>query len=255
MLLSVSRGVQKLANTIAHIAVVDDEPDIRETLEDYLVLKGYRVSAADGGASFRKLIEDTSFDLILLDINMPGEDGLSIARFVREHHDTAIIFLTAAGETVDRIIGLEIGADDYVTKPFDLRELHARIKAVLRRLDGSRTRAAQAPENEMIAFGECTLDMDQHKLFGPDGDEIAITSMEFDLLKVFAGNPGRVLTRDRILDLAHNRDWDPYDRSVDIRIARLRRKIQAGSDNASVITTVRGAGYMFDPEKNGSGGN
>lgn len=240
-----------MANAIAHIAVVDDEPDIRDTLADYLSLKGYRVTPIDGGPALRDLVARSSFDLVLLDINMPGEDGLSLARFLREQHDIAIIFLTAAGETVDRIVGLEVGADDYVAKPFDLRELHARIKAVLRRLDGSRLKAAQPLETERVAFGVCTLDLQQHKLFDPGGTEIPITAMEFDLLRVFAGNPGKVLSRDRILDLAHNRDWDPYDRSIDIRVARLRRKIEPDAQNPGVIVTVRGAGYMFDPGKGG----
>ena len=235
-----------MASTIGHIVVVDDEPDIRETLNDYLSLKGYRVSTADGGAALRDLVSQTNFDLVLLDINMPGEDGLSLARFLREQHDAAIIFLTAAGETIDRIVGLEMGADDYLPKPFDLRELHARIKAVMRRLDGSRQMAAKAPEEEKVAFGTCTFDINQHKLFGADKEEIPITAMEYDLLKVFAQNPDKVLSRDRILDLAHNRDWDPYDRSIDIRIARLRRKIEPDPAKPTVITTVRGAGYMFN---------
>ncbi|MEQ8666509.1 MAG: response regulator [Rhodospirillales bacterium] len=236
-----------MANAIGHIVIVDDEPDIRETLNDYLTLKGYRVSTANGGPALRDLAARTSFDLVLLDINMPGEDGLSLARFLREKHDSAIIFLTAAGETVDRIVGLEMGADDYLSKPFDLRELHARIKAVMRRLDSSRQMASQTPTMNQVRFGDCVFDIDQHKLFSADKAEIPITAMEYDLLKVFAQNPGKVLSRDRILDLAHNRDWDPYDRSIDIRIARLRRKIEPDPGKPTLITTVRGAGYMFNP--------
>ncbi len=232
-------------NAIGHIVIVDDEADIRDTLRDYLELKGYRVTCADGGKALRYVAERSSFDLVLLDINMPGEDGLSLARFLREQHDTGIIFLTAAGETVDRIVGLEIGADDYMAKPFDLRELHARIKAVLRRTDGSRQMAAAPPGNEKVQFGTCVLDMEQHSLCDGDGNEIAITAMEFDLLKVFAQHPNKVLSRDRILDLAHNRDWDPFDRSIDIRIARLRRKIEPDPSEPTIIKTVRGAGYIF----------
>jgi len=232
-------------NTIGHVVVVDDEADIRDTLRDYLELKGYRVTCADGGKALREIAERLSFDLVLLDINMPGEDGLSLARFLREQHDAGIIFLTAAGETVDRIIGLEIGADDYMSKPFDLRELHARIKAVLRRTDSSRQVAATEPSEEKVRFGACMLDLSQHTLHDESGSEISITAMEFDLLKVFAQHPNKVLSRDRILDLAHNRDWDPFDRSIDIRIARLRRKIEPDPSSPSIIRTVRGAGYIF----------
>ncbi|MBT4889072.1 MAG: response regulator [Rhodospirillales bacterium] len=229
---------------LGHIAVVDDEPDIRETIQDYLELKGYRVSCAADGKDFRQLVERSEFDLALLDVNMPGEDGLSLARFLRETKDVGIIFLTASSETVDRIVGLEIGADDYISKPFDLRELHARIKAVLRRLNSSRKKSNETTE-DAIAFGDCMLSLEAHTLNGPDGEEITITSMEFDLLKTFAQNPNRVLSRDRLLDLAHNRDWDPYDRSIDIRITRLRRKIEKDPAKPEIIKTVRGAGYVF----------
>ena len=229
---------------LGHIAVVDDEPDIRETIQDYLELKGYRVSCAADGKDFRQLVERSEFDLALLDVNMPGEDGLSLARFLRETKDVGIIFLTASSETVDRIVGLEIGADDYISKPFDLRELHARIKAVLRRLNSSRKKSNETTE-DAIAFGDCMLSLEAHTLNGPDGEEITITSMEFDLLKTFAQNPNRVLSRDRLLDLAHNRAWDPYDRSIDIRITRLRRKIEKDPAKPEIIKTVRGAGYVF----------
>ena len=148
---------------LGHIAVVDDEPDIRETIQDYLELKGYRVSCAADGKDFRQLVERSEFDLALLDVNMPGEDGLSLARFLRETKDVGIIFLTASSETVDRIVGLEIGADDYISKPFDLRELHARIKAVLRRLNSSRKKSNETTE-DAIAFGDCMLSLEAHTL-------------------------------------------------------------------------------------------
>lgn len=233
--------------TLGHIVVVDDEPDIRDTLRDYLEMKGYRVSCADGGVALRSLVDRSEFDLAILDINMPGEDGLTLARFLKETTNAGIMFLTAAGETVDRIVGLEIGADDYMPKPFDLRELHARVKAILRRVN------AQAPaENttmgDEVRFGQCTLNLGAHTLIDPDGGDIAITAMEFDLLKTFAQNPNRVLSRDRLLDLAHNRDWDPYDRSIDIRITRLRRKIEPDPSKPEIIKTVRGAGYVFQTD-------
>ena len=233
---------------LGHIVVVDDEPDIRDTIRDYLELKGYRVSCAGDGKALRDIVDRSEFDLALLDINMPGEDGLSLARFLRETQDVGIIFLTAAVDTVDRIVGLEIGADDYIPKPFDLRKLHARIKAVLRRLKAPGKKADLSVDG-LVAFGEFTLNLEAHSLIGPNGDDVAITAMEFDLLKTFAENPDRVLSRDRLLDLAHNRDWDPYDRSIDIRVTRLRRKIEQDPTKPEIIKTVRGAGYVFNTGK------
>lgn len=236
-------------NSAAHIVVVDDEIDIRKTLEEYLGLQGFRVSCADGGAALREIVENDSIDIVVLDINMPGEDGLSLARFLRENTRVGILMLTAAGEVVDRIVGLEIGADDYISKPVDLRELLARIKAVLRRVSRSADPEASRQQNTRVAFGDCRLDMDAHKLYGADGNEISITSMEFDLLKAFAEHPDRVLNRDQLLELAHNRDWDPFDRSIDIRIARLRKKIERVPSKPEIIKTVRGTGYIFSPRE------
>jgi len=230
-----------------HIVVVDDEPGIRETIQEYLELHDFKVTPADGGERLRKVIEQDDVDLVLLDIRMPGEDGLSLARYLRGNSQVGIIMLTAAGEVVDRIVGLEMGADDYLAKPVDLRELLARIKAVLRRAESGKS----APEDDgsgdarIARFGRCTLNLDSHKLFDPQGGEIALTGMEFDLLKAFADNPNRVLTRDQLLNLAHNRDWEPFDRSIDIRIARIRRKIESDPAKPQVIKTVRGAGYLY----------
>jgi DNA-binding response OmpR family regulator len=231
-----------------HIIVVDDEPEICEMLADYLGHAGFKVTTAENGAVLRRILEDQAADLVILDINMPGEDGLSIARFLRANTKIGIVMLTAAGEVVDRIVGLEMGADDYLPKPVDMRELLARVRAVLRRMetaapDGGKADAAGAT----VHFGECRLDLAAHKLYDPAGEEIAITSMEFDLLKAFAEHPNRVLSRDQLLDLAHNRDWEPFDRSIDIRIARLRRKVEADPAKPQVIKTVRGAGYIFVP--------
>jgi two-component system phosphate regulon response regulator OmpR len=237
------------------IAVVDDEPDLRETVSEYLELHGYEVVTADGGPALRELVDEQHIDLAILDISMPGEDGLSLARFLRERMNVGIIMLTAAGEVVDRIVGLEMGADDYLVKPVDLRELLARVKAVLRRYQGSGSESEVPSETPTtptrVTFGECQLDLDGHKLFDHEDNEIRITAMEFDLLKAFAENPGKVLSRDRLLDLAHNRDWDPFDRSIDIRIARLRRKIEADPSKPQVIKTVRGAGYVFSAPASG----
>jgi DNA-binding response OmpR family regulator len=231
-----------------HIAVVDDERDIRETVAEYLTLHGFRVTPVAGGEELRRLLEASRIDLVVLDISMPGEDGLSLARFLRVQHTAGIIMLTASGETVDRIVGLETGADDYLAKPVDLRELLARIKAVLRRAgrDPHDPRAAETgPANRIVRFGRCSLDLDAHKLLDEVGGEVAMTAMEFDLLKAFAEHPNRVLSRDMLLDLAHNRDWEPFDRSIDIRIARLRRKIEKDPSKPETLRTVRGAGYMF----------
>jgi two-component system phosphate regulon response regulator OmpR len=237
-----------------HLVVVDDEPDIRETLQEYLESQGYRVTAADGGAALRAVFADQQVDLVILDITMPGEDGLSLARFLRENSDVGIVMLTGAGDIVDRVVGLEVGADDYIAKPVDLRELLARVKAVLRRMEPAgeveaapeATEPAVAPD-ELVPFGDCRLDLAAHRLLDPSGVEIAITAMEFDLLKAFAERPNRVLTRDQLLELAHNRGWDPFDRSIDIRIARLRRKLEADPANPQVIRTVRGTGYLYAP--------
>jgi two-component system phosphate regulon response regulator OmpR len=236
------------------LLIVDDDPQVREMLEEYLSGQGYRVFVAAGGGAMRAVLEECVPDLVLLDITMPGEDGLSLARYLREHHDVGIIMVTASGEVVDRIIGLEIGADDYVAKPFDPRELLARVKSVLRRSRREPTENVSAePDPQQVQIGPCTLHLESRRLVGTDGAEIPLTSMEFDLLKVFGTRPNRVLTRDQILNLTQNRDWDPYDRSIDIRIARLRRKIETDPSQPQVIRTVRGAGYMFVPSASAAG--
>jgi DNA-binding response OmpR family regulator len=234
-----------------HIIVVDDEPGIRETIQEYLELHDFKVTTAGGGEELRQVIDGSDADLVLLDIRMPGEDGLSLARFLRAEKQVGIIMLTAAGEVVDRIVGLEMGADDYLAKPVDLRELLARIKAVLRRSERAAAEDdAAAPEGTRVArFGRFPLNLDSHKLFDGEGGEIPLTGMEFDLLKAFADNPNRVLSRDQLLNLAHNRDWEPFDRSIDIRIARIRRKIESDPAKPQVIKTVRGAGYIYSTAK------
>ncbi len=228
----------------AHIIVCDDEPDIRETFQEYLALQGYRVSVAEGGGALRRLLAQEPADLVVLDLAMPGEDGLSLARFLRERYATGIIMVTAAGATLDRIIGLEMGADDYLAKPVDPRELLARVKAVLRRTLGRGPAAPGQPGDE-VHFGACRLNLASRKLHGADGQEIALTAMEFDLLQAFARHPNRVLSRDQLLDLAHNKSMEPFDRSIDIRIARLRRKIEPDPSKPTIIKTIRGGGYLF----------
>lgn len=240
-----------------HIAVVDDEAQIREAVGEYLELHGFEVTLADGGQALRAIVAgEKPVDLVILDLNMPGEDGLSIARYLREHSSIGIIILTAEGQTLDRIIGLEIGADDYMGKPFDLRELLARVKSVLRRVAAA-SPAATSPAfgngacgNEM-KIGRLTLNAAAHKLFDENGSEIELTSMEYDLLHAFAGNANRVLNRDQLLDLSHSRNSDPFDRSIDVRISRLRRKIETDPSKPRILKTIRGAGYMFVPDADG----
>lgn len=226
------------------VIVVDDEPDLCEMIATYLSKHGFVVESAGDGLELDALTSDRPADLLILDVNLPGEDGFAIARRVRARSETPIIMLTAAGDPVDRVVGLEIGADDYVTKPFDLRELRARIHTILRRTRRSADAGPESPGKGM-RFGELILDLEGHRLLQPDGTELSITAMEFDLLSAFARHPNRVLTRERLLDLAHNRDSEPFDRSIDVRIARLRRKVERDPEKPQVIKTMRGAGYMF----------
>ena len=229
------------------VVVVDDEPELRAILCDYLGRHGFSVRAVASGDELDASLATEDADLLILDIAIPDEDGLSITRRIRAGSTVPILVLTAAADVVDRIVGLEVGADDYVTKPFDLRELRARIRALLRR-SGRPALADTAAEQtgvRLVQFGRVKLDVDARQLLQDDGEVVALTSMEFDLLNAFAQNPNRVLTRDRLLDLAHHRDLQPYDRSIDIRIARLRRKIEPDPGKPQVIKTIHGTGYMY----------
>jgi DNA-binding response OmpR family regulator len=230
----------------AHIVVVDDDRDVRETVAEYLRRNGYAVTEADGGAALRDVMAARPIDLALLDISMPGDDGLTLAREIRSAGPAGIIMLTANSDDLDKIVGLEVGADDYVTKPFNPRELLARIKAVLRR-----AKSAGAPTATLgreVQMGKCRLNLDARKLFAADGSEVPLTAMEYDLLRTFAEHPGRPLTRDRLLDLAHAKEMEPFDRSIDTRIARIRRKIEPDPAKPDCIRTVRGAGYLYNPD-------
>lgn len=230
------------------VLVVDDDPTVRELLEDYLGEEACRVQTARDGRAARAALEREVPDVVLLDIGLPGEDGLSLARFLREHHDIGIIILSGAGTTVDRIVGLEVGADDYLAKPFDLRELRARLKSVLRRYQRHPAEGATvAGETRRVSFGAAELDLDTRQLFDAQGHEIPLTSAEYDLLKIFVERPNRPLTRDQLMMLTRNRDWDPSDRTIDIQIARLRKKMELDAEQPQVIKTVRGVGYMFVP--------
>ncbi len=226
-----------------HVVVVDDEPDLREGVATYLRRHGFAVSEAESGEALRALMAERAVDLVILDINMPGEDGLSIARRLRAQGPIGIVMLTANSDVIDRVTGLEVGADDYIGKPFELRELLARVRALLRRLATADT--SPATMGREVRFGKCVLNLDTRKLYDLEGNSVPMTTMEFDLLRTFAENPDRVLTRDRILDLAHNKEMEAFDRSVDLRIVRLRRKIEQDPAVPQVIKTVRGAGYVF----------
>jgi DNA-binding response OmpR family regulator len=243
-----------VADMAGRIIVVDDEQHIREMVADYLNGQGFAASAASGGAALDLLLIQDRPDLVLLDVNMPEEDGLSIARRLRATGDIPVIMVTAADDVVDRIVGLEVGADDYVTKPFDLRELKARIRAVLRRGVGRVVTAADLQveskhEPVVVAFGRVMVDRAGRRLLGSDGGEEPVTAMEFDLIEAFLDNPYRVLSRDRLLDLAHRKNDDPFDRSIDIRITRLRKKIEEDPSKPQTIKTVRGAGYIYSPAR------
>jgi two-component system phosphate regulon response regulator OmpR len=235
----------------ASILVVDDEPEVRDTFAEYLQLRGYRVGTAESGEAMRREMAASRYDLILLDLNMPGEDGLTIARHLRQgDEEVAIIMVTAATEPVDRVIGLEIGADDYLGKPCDLRELLARVRSVLRRSrpEPGATPVADSGERKRLAFGPFVLDVEARRLIDADGEDVTLTGMEFDMLHAFVTRPNRVLSRDQLLDIAHNRDYEPFDRSIDIRIARLRRKIETDPARPRYIKTIRGTGYLFSPD-------
>ena len=223
------------------LLLVDDEAALREPLAEYLSRQGFVVSQAAGAAEARSLLRDDTPDLVLLDIMMPGEDGLSLCRHLVESRAIPTIFLTARGEATDRIVGLEIGADDYVVKPFEPRELVARIRSVLRRAG----RGAAAPDNELFEFENWKLDPLKRRLLDPEGAVVAISSVEFRLLMAFLEHPRQVLDRDRLLDMVQGREAHLFDRAVDNQVSRLRRKIEADSRNPQLIQTVWGGGYMF----------
>lgn len=235
------------------LLVVDDDADVRDLLRDYLDDQGYEVYEADSATTARALLAQRTPQVALLDVGLPGEDGLSLARHIREHFDIGIIMVSGAGETLDRIIGLEVGADDYISKPFDPRELRARLKSVLRRYlrdgeTGTTTPASVSVTTHRVPVGNSLLDLDTRQLLSSAGKETPLTSMEYELLRVFVERPNRPLSRDQLLTLTQNRDWDPFDRSIDIRIARLRRKIEPDPEQPRLIRTLRGVGYMFVPE-------
>lgn len=274
----------------AHVAILDDEPDITQLLAGYLASHGFRTTQLHTGRALMDLMAADTPDLVLLDLGLPGEDGFVIARQLREHWRCGLVIVTGRGDAVDKVVGLEVGADDYVTKPFDLRELVARVKAVLRRLaPGSAASPVAAPAssghpghpghlgNAVVASGAAsappglssgqpveivqdlsagrerlhfegwTMDVSARRVTGPDGEEVALTTGEFDLLHILMLHPGRVLSRDFLLEHTRGRESGPFDRTIDVQVGRLRRKLGAESGEGQWIKSVRGAGYLFAP--------
>ena len=233
-----------------HIIVVDDEAPAREMVGDYLKMHGFAVTLCDGGKSLRKEIESGMPDLIVLDLNMPEEDGLSIVRDLKSRSNVPVIMLTATASPIDRVVGLELGADDYLAKPCELRELMARVRSVLRRAGPGKAAAAEQPaaaKPAQVRFGTKWFDDEAQILRDVDGNEHPLTASEYGLLKVFAANPKRVLSRERLLELANARDAEAFDRAIDLRIMRIRRKIEPDPSRPTVIRTIRGGGYVFSP--------
>jgi two-component system, OmpR family, response regulator len=231
-----------------HILLVDDERDIREPLAAYLSRSGYRVSKAADAAAARQLLAAHAFDLVLLDVMMPGEDGLALTGFIRATKATPVILLTAKAEETDRIVGLEIGADDYVTKPFSPRELVARVKAVLRRAGNGGGQAVRAPEAESYAFGPWVLKTGERELVDREGIAIPLSTGEYNILHAFVTHPRRVLSREQLLDLSQGRELAAFERSIDNHISRLRKKIEEEPSEPKLIKTVWGGGYMLAAE-------
>jgi two-component system, OmpR family, response regulator len=226
------------------ILIVEDDRAIRDLLAKLLVDNGYRVSKASNGRDMDRELKNRNISLVLLDLMLPGESGDSICKRLRQESNLPIIMLTAKGEEVDKVVGLEIGADDYITKPFSPRELLARVRAVLRR-SASAPAPIAALRGETISFDNWQLDTAQRKLKDNNGVHVVLTSAEFDMLQVFCAHAGQVLTRDKILDLTHGRIAGPFERSVDILVSRLRQKIEKLPEQPELITTVRGSGYLF----------
>jgi len=234
-----------------HLAVVDDEAQITQLVANYLKGHGYRVSQLHDGASLFELMAADAPLLVMLDLGLGDEDGLAIARRLREHHRCGLVIVTGRSDAVDKIVGLEVGADDYVTKPFDLRELLARIKAVLRRLEPNApapaTAAPTPAARASLRFAGWALDTAARTLTSPQQRDVALTSGEFDLLNTFVKHPGRVLSRDFLLEATRGRGSGPFDRTIDVQVGRLRRKIEDDPENPQIIKSVRGAGYLFAP--------
>jgi two-component system, OmpR family, response regulator len=231
-----------------HVLVVDDDPAIRELLHDYLAGQGWRVTAVAGGREMNALLVEEAVDLVLLDLRLPGEDGLQLARELRERATLPIVLLTGQNEEADRVMGLELGADDYVTKPFSPRELLARLRAVLRRYQVQATLPERDSTRRAFRFAGWELNLRTRRLRSPQGETVELSNGEFSLLTAFCGAAGRTLTRDQLLSMSRLHEAEVYDRTIDVQILRLRRKIEVDPSHPALIVTQRGAGYLFDTQ-------
>ncbi len=230
----------------ARIIVCDDEAPMREMLDEFLTDEGYAVTVASNGAELRQIVPLMRPDLVICDLKMPGEDGLSLTRWLRAESHAAVLLLTGMGTVMDRVVGLEMGADDYLAKPFEPAELRSRVKAILRRTMSPSLANGRPPARMRV--GRCIVDVEQRTMFDDTGARVTLTSMEFDLLYTLMTHPRRALSRDQLLDMAHHARSDPFDRSIDVRITRLRKKIEIDPAMPRVIKTIRGEGYMLIPD-------
>jgi len=246
-----------LSDNSRTVLIVDDDPKIRRLLARCLGGDGYKILEAETSAEVDACLRDNEVDLITLDLQLGAENGLTIASRIREHSQIPIIMVTGKGDVIDKVVGLEIGADDYIAKPFHVREVQARVRSVIRRseasINGQEAKALKGDkvEAQRYRFNDWTLDPSRFALMGPDGKESDLTTAEFNLLNLFVTTPKRVLSRDRIMDELHGHDWSPYDRTVDNQVARLRKKIEADPAKPKLIKTVRGVGYIFAADVEG----
>ena len=237
--------VEGRQNRPQRLLVVDDDRALARTIENYLEDAGFEVDIAADAASARKQLAQHSYDMAIIDLGLPGEDGLSLTRSLREQGDIGLLILTGRQDATDRIVGLEIGADDYVMKPVELRELLARVRSILRRSSRGNGGMRRGPAHRLLRFGEWTADLASRTLVRANGEQVNLTTSEFELLVAFLTHPQRVLTRDQILDLTRGREAGPFDRSVDVMVGRLRKKIEPDPENPSLIKTMHGVGYLF----------
>ena len=234
-----------------HILIVDDDVQIRDLLSEYLGQHNFRVSMARDGIEMFRVLKKVKIDLVVLDIMLPGEDGLTLCRRLREESNVLIVMLSAVADETDRVVGLEVGADDYLAKPFSPRELLARIKALIRRTSGveaDKRRSQRLAELPLIHFNEWKLDQNKRHLIAPDKVMVPLTSSEYELLIAFLENPNRVLTRDQLLDITKGEETQPFDRTIDVQVGRLRKKIENDPKNPKMLLTVRGGGYQLNAE-------
>jgi DNA-binding response OmpR family regulator len=233
--------------TAGHVLIVDDEPEIRALLRTGLEQEGFKVLEAGNGSEAEQHLASTPIDLVTLDLKLGGEDGLKVARDLRTKRNTPIVMITGKGDPIDRVVGLELGADDYIAKPFLMREVVARIRAVLRRYSAAGVPEAPvaSAERTRLAFEGWIIDLERRELLAPGGATCELTTGEFNLLSILVKRPGRVLSRDELMDLLKGHDWTPMDRSIDALVARLRKKIEPGNEHPQLVKTVRGVGYVF----------